>query len=58
MEAMKRNYTMAINNLDTENEKLKDYLRNRDFEIEEVSTKLGKQKGHFEETIGLLRKEN
>ena len=31
MEAMKRNYTMAINNLDTENEKLKDYLRNRDF---------------------------
>ena len=47
MEAMKRNYTMAINDLDAENEKLKDYLRSRDFEIEELSTKLGKQKSHF-----------
>lgn len=38
--------------------RLKDYLENRGYEIEELNAKIIKQKNHFEETINLLRKEN
>lgn len=41
-----------------ENMRLKEYLDTRSREVEDLATKNLKQKAHFEDTIGLLRKQN
>ena len=58
VETLKRNHLSNIDNLETENFRLKEYLDTRTREIDDLSSKNLKQKGHFEETIAILRKEN
>ena len=56
VETLKRNHMNNLDNLETENFRLKEYLETRTREIEDLSSKNMKQKGHFEETIVILRK--
>ena len=56
VETLKRNHFSNIDNLETENFRLKEYLDTRTREIDDLSSKNLKQKAHFEETIIILRK--
>ena len=55
---LKRNHFANIDSLETENFRLKEYLDTRGREVEELNHKNAKQKGNFEETVSILKKEN
>lgn len=58
IDTLKRNHLSGLDSLETENIRLKEFLDARTREVDELSSKIVKQKAHFEETISLLRKEN
>lgn len=58
IETIKRTNISAIDNLETENFRLKEYLDSKSREVEDLTAKNIKQKTHFEETIVILRNEN
>ena len=45
-----------MDNFEAENIKLKDILENKIFENDQLSTKILKQKTHYEDSITILRK--
>ena len=49
---------MALDSVEAENVKLKEILNQRNQENEQLTTKILKQKSHYEDSISVLRKEN
>lgn len=58
IETIKKSHLMTLDNVEAENDKLKELFNQRNQENEQLTTKILKQKSHYEDSISILRKEN
>ena len=58
VEALKKNHLASLEGFELENKKLRDLLEAKTAELDQVSNRIGKQKGSFEEALTLCKREN
>lgn len=49
---------MSLDNVESENAKLKELLSQKNQQNDQINSKILKQKSHYEDSISILRKEN
>lgn len=58
IESIKKNHLSSLEGFELENAKLKDLVEAKNIEVEQVNSKLNKQKNAYEETINFTKREN
>lgn len=58
VESVKKSHLSSLEGFESENNKLKDLLDNKNIELEQLSSRLNKQKNNYEDTIAMTKREN
>ena len=58
IESIKKNHLASLEGFELENHKLKDLIEVKNAELDQLSSKMNKQKNNYEDSISFTKKEN